>query len=671
MQQVGASYLLTLAVVTLLPRDPNDVLGGGESNNIEYLEYLGLQALGFRPTVVNTTEPAQRALRAIETVAVLKLLFRDSLQLLGHNHSGGAEEDDGLFSDYMRAMQMHSLGIRGTAYRQHLSQILHGCLSPIDQDCGSLVGYTAKDTLRMEVAIQTIVANQVQSYMNLVRFNEQLLHNELRQNYDEQYAKQFAFLEALGRSAYGSESPLRCCPVELSRLAGVSIDLCERFLNDFASTPDDYMEEHHAYPIGAHPITQKPILHLDGQFLVPVPQSLLGALRPMFEALLKQDSEVWDKYVQHRAKYLERIATDIFAVALPGSRHWTNVEWNSGTDDSDIDGLVESGNLGVRIQCKSGNVQDSVRRGAPTSTRQALRRLIEDAVQQHSRLSNAIEETGIESLGLEPRQIRALARPIQIEVIVTLEETWVWSTTVSKLRNIGIVPANRSVPWIISLSDLMVMADLLEGSMFVAYVLLRLKIDEGNWIETYQELDWLGAYLDTDVLTDPGYWSSMGIDQFWLGSHTGPIDEWYWSLDGVRTVSTAKPKRQLGSQLSRLVESLETQRPKHWLIGCLSLLAQPSERYEWLSHWFRSFPRRIELDGWSNTTVSRNSDFGLTLYCDYRLDPSVIQVQARDYASEKLLETNIDTWVVIGWGHDGILFVLLLPHNTNYWFRGN
>ena len=129
-----------------------------------------------------------------------------------------------------------------------------------------------------------------------------------------------------------------------------------------------------------------------------------------------------------------------------------------------MDGLIDAGDVSLRIQCKAGRITEPVRRGAPKRTAEDLGKLISDAAKQHARLATALESSAAEDLGFSPAQAAALSRPLQIEVIVALDDITTWATHASHLTSINILPSHRNTPWILSLTDLMVVVDLLQAA---------------------------------------------------------------------------------------------------------------------------------------------------------------------------------------------------------------
>ena len=58
------------------------------------------------------------------------------------------------------------------------------------------------------------------------------------------------------------------------------------------------------------------------------------------------------------------------------------------------------------------------------------------------------------------------------------------------------------MPWVLSLTDLMAVTDLLQGAELVHYLLRRQRIERDGRIEAHDELDWVGHYLKEGLYFD-------------------------------------------------------------------------------------------------------------------------------------------------------------------------
>ena len=357
---------------------------------------------------------------------------------------------------------------------------------------------------------------------------------------------------------------------EVPDATGLSTEVVKSFLDAFVCEPAEFDDELHGLPSGAHPLTAKPVLRVGDYYLIPVLSTVLETIRPRMEELLSEDRWAWEKYVQHRGRFVEQEAASLLAGAFPGSRSWTGLGWRSEADQSDLDGLVDCGDMALRLQCKSGRITAPVRSGAP---KRMLKELVGEASEQHPRLAHALEPQAPSSMGFADDEIRALSRPLQIEAIVTLDDVTTWATQAHRLQGIEILPAERSVPWVLSLTDLMVVVELLKGASLAQYLIRRQPLERDRRIEGHDEMDWVGHYLSEGLFFDQFFEGENAPGRFKLMTYTDEIDAWYFTKQELRQRNPApKPRQPIPEPLDQLLRRLATERPGNWLIASVAFL---------------------------------------------------------------------------------------------------
>ena len=457
---------------------------------------------------------------------------------------------------------------------------------------------------------------------------------------------------------------------EVADVTGLQLEVVKSCLEAFVCEPAEFDEEHHQLPTGAHPLTTKPVLRTEDGYLIPVTRTVLEAIRPRMEDLLRQDPSAWEAYLRHRGKFVEDEASRLLANAFPDSCSWTNIEWHSETDESDLDALVDCGELAIRLQCKSGRVTAPSRRGAPERMLDELDKLIKEAADQHHRLADALEQNAPSALGLTDDVIQALSRPMQMEAIVTLDDVTTWATHAHQLRGIDILPASRPVPWILSLTDLMVVVDLLEGASLAHYLIRRQRLERDGRIYAHDELDWVGSYIFEGLFYDSYFEGEEPLTRLQLLTYTEEIDAWYFTRQGIRTENPApKPSQEIPEPLKLLLRRLSTERPANWLVASLALLDGGDD---WRNSWAEGVERiRSKVHSVGCSDMSQTFSYlGLTIYVDHQASPSTVRSQARKFAQRKATELELANWIVIGEGPDNKLFVVLhADHGTSELFE--
>ena len=676
-RMVGPVDLIACAWFMCLRVDHNTHIESEQEPWAPYIQYLALQSLPVGLDVESTVDHQDHLLLANEALELSRNLFFDSALLYAIADFDGEHQGLGLF---LFKERLESLVVRGTGYAEHIDRVIRGCFSPLDDVCRRVLGFTAADATLLCDGVVDLLDSRTASLDDKARaLNRELLaglKRGRRTGSSELIPEWILGLAPKKAKQQVEVLTMQQILADVGRLAvfsvehlaahvGVDQETARTFLEAFSCDPTSFSEEYHAFPVGAHPLTTKPVLRVEQGYLVPVPvrNTLLETIRPGMENLLRGDPVAWDRYTRVRGRFLETEAVRLLAHAIPGAESWKGLTWASDHDDSDLDGLVDAGDIALRIQCKAGRISDSVRRGAPESTTEKLEKLISHAAKQHARLATALELRTAEDLGFSTAQAKALSRPLQVEVIVSLDNITTWATQANQLTSIDVLPPDRATPWILSLTDLMAVVELLRGASLVDYIVRRQRIERDGRIQTHDELDWVGNYIEEGLFFDSHFEGNDALAGVFLPSYTDSIDAWYWARAGVRTVPTPKPAQYIPPGLKRLVHRLEGERPQHWLIACLAVLSCSGRSRESLSDRIERADQPLRTAGWSSVRGELHQ-FGLTIYVDHRYAPAVVRRKARLRASTEISETSLANWIVVGEGPDQKLFVVISGEDT-------
>jgi hypothetical protein len=647
---------------------------------------------GEAPWLSASYETYMATNRAIDAV---RELFEQSTNLL-HMRSILKVNEPGVdvgFEEFRRETLLQSLNIRGTAYAEHSAAVLEGCLGPFDAECKTILGFTAGEAWSLSDAANIVIVTRLDERLSTM-FADYAIHEktlkrlrhkrllpdwiaELTPTQQKNWLKKRLQMEALKDAL----TLMTITPADLSAQTHRSADhdealdprvfpghrptlrvdetAAEAWLKTFTCPPAAYNQTFHRQPSGGHPLTQRPILEVSNGYLVPVPTALWEALRPVMEdALRDAGTRVWSRYDRHRATWVERTATERIAAALPGAKSWVGVDWSSDNDSSDLDGLVGADDFGARIQAKAGRISPPARRGAP-SMAEDVQAVINDAAHQHSRLADALNAQTPAELGFDTDQAAALEAPLSVEIVVCLDDVTVWATQTHKLRRLVALPDTPQVPWVLSLTDLMAVTDLLEGAQLVHYITRRLRLEAEQRVETHDELDWVGNYIARGLFFDDIFERPDAPDVLRLTSFTGPFDTWYFSRAGVLRNPVPRPEQPMPADVRRLLRALARNRPPHWIIASLLILNGDNDVRERLVDAMRHTTTRARALGWSACTFVFD-DYSVTLMVDQLNSGRPLRRRLRQHWEDKVDQHGRPNAVGIGLGADGRLVVELI-----------
>jgi hypothetical protein len=645
------------------------------STSPAHAEYVALQVIGYEIEFIETDDFAEQSSKARRVIELVKEMFEVQHQLiwvasLRENREGKTDP-----ARLRQRSQTESLRVRGSSYFQHKEHILHGCFDMFDLRCSQQIGFTISDALEIVKSIGGLMGSrlnyevqrsriEVQETLRQLKIarrkqrpNEAIGEDLLRMS-PSQAKMRIQYLGAewvLAHSrsiAFFSVSDI----VEASKLRP---EVCKSFIDAFTFDKSEFIEDHHKSPTGAHPLSERPIVQVGEEFIMPAPSAMLDALRVRIEDLISE-TDFAETYLKQRGEYLASEAANRMAKALPGASMSINIPWASNKDDSDLDGLVWSDDFAARLQCKAGRIRQSTRRGAPRSLETDIHKLITDASNQHIALCEALAEQRATEIGFSPEQEEALRATIQIEVIVCLDEVTVWATESRRLQDAGHLPSDRLPIWVVSLSDLMAVTDLLQGAQLVHYLLRRRRLELDGRISAHDELDWVGNYILQGLYFDDIASGNEQYDSIFLSSFTDEIDAWYNSELGILSKSVQKPSQAIPVALERLIGKLSRQRPKHWIVASVGLLDGSGE---FRNKWNYSIPKveqRAISRGASNVSFISDGRIGLSYYVDTSSSASRAMSDAASAAKVHIAKGDASNWVTICRGSNGDLRVAVI-----------
>ena len=658
-----------------------------------HIEYLALQAAGVglaaaspRPvapeTLANDTNSAIELVRAI---------FEDSVALLDLKSMHSAPPVDvreAVTQDYQHRTRLDSLVVRDRTYPEHHERIIHGCFDALDAECRSLLGFVATDAIQLSLAVTALLAFRLQPRFTKQRDDTQTLLKDIKRarrkgpSGDEcvdrlaklspKQARQVVADRIYGETFGEARSDACFTPADLGEAAGVDEPAARAFLDAFSFDESDFDDELHRFPYGGQPFSSTPVVKVGADlYFLPVSfTGLLASVRPRMDHLLSRDRAVHSRYLDLRGRFVEEESTRILKKMLPGAASWTGIGWRGSETEGELDGLVACDDLALRIQAKSGRVDGSTRRGAPDRMKSNLKKLIGAASEQHRCLAEALESAAPAALGFEPQVCQALKLPLQIDVTVTLDDVSVWSTETHKLKHVAVVDADRRVPWVVSLSDLMVIGDLLQGAHFVDYLLHRLRLEEHGRVSAYEELDWVGHYLHDRLF----FGESFSVGDVVQGTRvvqgihvllcTDEIDAWYSSRTGRSFRVVPKPCQDIPPHLKNLLDRLQIQQPRHWLLGSVCLLLGPAACRTTLNDTFVRLASCPNGHKRTDTSVVLDDVCGVTVWADHHSHTQEIASHVPTVVKPKMSDQSIENWVAIIEGFGRELAVVTVPSNA-------
>jgi Fe2+ transport system protein FeoA len=305
-------------------------------------------------------------------------------------------------------------------------------------------------------------------------------------------------------------------------------EMLKFFSTTFDSQPDFRL------PGDENAARTRPCIDLqDGTYFVADPWSLLGAVHPRLARAAAEDpTGPLQRYRRHREDALQRLVTASLGTSFGTDRVFERQHYSSHADGpGEIDVLVAL-ETPIIVEAKAHGLTEPGRRGAPARVATVAANVIDTALGQLRRAHNYIFEEGGRSFSATEggTLVRRLG-PNLIgagHVIVTFERM-----DPLAMSGVSMFEASATVPWVVSIADLLMVTDLLRTSVELHHYIVTRALMAASGPAVYVESDALGRYLVDRLASDiakaseqPGNWSILGyggraINNYFTSIETG------------------------------------------------------------------------------------------------------------------------------------------------------
>ena len=391
-------------------------------------------------------------------------------------------------------------------------------------------------------------------------------------------------------------------------------------------------------------------------------------LNPDNKNSINTDKKIWSAYEKTRANYLEAEGIEYLSNCLKFANIYRNLEYtiveNGKKKKTELDGLLLLDNLLFIVEAKAGTLSLPARRGAPSMV-EDLKELVDNAYKQALRAKKYISENEKSEFILPNGEIFCLSKE-DIEKIylvnITLENLDSFIVNLYKLRELGLV-SESEFPWSVCITDLRIISEIVATSCeFVHYLSRRLRINELEFVEAHDEIDWFSHYLHEGLYFENYSASDNDKQIFTLGSYTSSFDDYYYHKLGYRTKAAPKPRQPMPKVFQQFINELEQVHKRGYIKAASALLDMDDEGRKDFSKAVLEIKRRTIHDRKAHNFTLEISEtkLGITCIClpqeRFFEIPSILD----EYCVGKRNELGLEKWIGFGINADSDKFVSYL-----------
>jgi hypothetical protein len=552
--------------------------------HVEYLTwiYLTTQTTPPNPSSIDRVI-SQDDLQHVDNL--LRDIFESSEKYFLSRSRGKTGRLGDSVEDVLESTRVSSLYWPGYAFQHHLHPQLHALFDPFKTELDQLVGFNLDDSLTFLLAFTRVFNARNRWCREQVFTAAKTNRPDLRwkgNSYEEK--KKIAseltqyYLQQIRPFAHRMFI-IKCD--DLSRETRVDEAKLRRFM-DFFSTAFGQADVGDGWPSPYEPLNSLPLLKLsDNSWLTHLSFKILWRLKVVLEHAIAQDSELWNRYESHRAKYLENHAVELISSLSKYAKGWTNLEYSfddgKGARNCELDGLVLVDHCIFLIEAKAGRMSAAARRGSRSAIDQ-LERLVDDAQEQSARALRFIRSTDESCFRTAQGEIRLRRKDISRVYLIsaTLDSLSAFVTNKVWLTRAGIVGSVKNA-WSVYDLDLEIITDIVHGvGEFASYLDRRLALENIEAF-TLEETDWFGLYL-LNALNPTRMRKILSTKKVIIVEDAAEaIRDYYYHLEGKRKTPSPKPRQAMPNFMGSLIDNLEREGPDGFVDAVAVLLEQTRE----------------------------------------------------------------------------------------------
>ena len=534
-------------------------------------------------------------------------------------------------------MRSHETSVRGRQYVRVATQINESILrhSRTEAAWRSTLGYTYDDVLAVRRSLAKICGTAHDKVLD-----------DLAAAARANIAPDANAVAAL-TSMFETPSVLRLVSAEqVSEDSGFGADVCRAVLDEFSIAPDgrSAVELLEAFVDGRNPMAGKGIVSTADRGYLVLPGAIaLDEVRRTCEQKIKK-TRGWERYHAHRDKAAEDLALDTIrrlvhgrgdlhrslnyrATPRPGetvdlSARSTTAEQAS---HAEADGLLVLDGVAVCVEVKAGDLRPRSRQGGSRELDGDLKKTVREAAGQADRLRALI--VAHHGLWRTDGTWLNLADVEEVHtVVVSLDDLGPAALAVDQLVRSGIL-TQVELPWIVSMHDLIVTADVLDSpEQFLTYLRRRTNRDAALWVTASDELDVLmwyvhgGFYFQPDpdrlhsrnptspplTVKETREYSDQG--RTLVGTFTDPLDAWFYWQEGSSSAPAERPSRLMHPLLRAITAHLRDNDAPGWWRAAADLDSYSTRAQKGIAENIQTTLAATKRDGGFHTFATGGSD---------------------------------------------------------------
>ncbi len=495
-------------------QNPEEYVDDRGDKHFFIAEAIAIQCLK-KPIVEVTTldnVELQTALKNIQDATLKYCSLIDALNM------GSTSSKDDVLSEISMKLQRDSTHIRNPGHPKHHLYFSEEMLEPLSSYIEKKFGFTHLDSIIIRDEITDFLNEKYSKKYETLKLKGNFLAREIiklknNRDHDIELLNTIENLEKVAKFSdsdiikfcldltsldfFRNLSDIYCfTATELSIYLKLETDNVTKFLELFSTTFNSIGSSENIFqPINI--FTKKPLIKHGETFIIPSLPLFIWSVEEFYKDEFKKDIKAFAKFTLEKHDYLLNKGMSYFETLLPGAKIYKNIFYEIEENRYETDGLVIYDNNIFIIEAKANFISDKAKKGHILKAKDHINDIIRESNRQANRLIDYLSNSKVQFFHSNGKKQEIDLKENSKCIVVTLTLESVGSivpllktTDHLKLFN------NDYFPWIISLYDLVVIADFFDTpSVLFHYLNSRMNFLCNEKASIYEELDLIGYFI--------------------------------------------------------------------------------------------------------------------------------------------------------------------------------
>jgi hypothetical protein len=408
----------------------------------------------------------------------------------------------------------------------------------------------------------------------------------------------------------------------------------------------DLKENNSEFFILDNPVWEKPFIKTEeGTYFSSIMGIFPHLAHSLLENMLETTSSLKQKYEKSKSNYLEEEVIKLFKGGFPNAKVFSGSKWQDPVDEKiyENDLIVIIDVFAIVVECKSGKMASSARRGGRLRLKETFQNLIVEPSLQASRFIKFLRNNKTtHCFKTKKGQINKFDNSkikYYLPLTVTFENLGTLSCNIKGAIEAGIIEENfDQLSIAIPVTDLECIFDLLDLEADKIHYLGRRKEFEKNVTFVGDELDLLAFYIENGF--NIGEEEFKGNNNFCLIGKSKELDPYFVGVS--QDIETKKPSIKRTLWWNDILKYLFSRQSNHWLEMSFILLNVPNLEQKTFEKKLNTLKKKIKAGrvqqkhNWINFSGGPNQRKSIVSGFPYQVE----NIEERNSLINEIFDTN-------------------------------